>query len=64
MKEEYTCEHIKENEGHVYLWIGDTKRITLCRLCSTIALGTIISARMQEVFQNEYIRDVPYGKEE
>jgi len=46
----YYCEHCQEDHGLAYMnvYAGETVRFFMCRLCSTVALGTIVSARIME----------------
>lgn len=47
----YYCEHYQKEKpelAYINIYAGETVRFVMCRLCSTMALGTIVSARIME----------------
>jgi hypothetical protein len=46
----YKCEHVRKNPQSEYsfLWAGDSVRFRVCRLCTNVFLGTIVSGRIKE----------------
>ena len=52
----FKCDHVEDGEeAQVFIWAGKHTRIELCRFCCTVALGTIASARLAEVFPEKYL---------
>lgn len=60
----YECEHLekvhKENPDinyYVQIYAGESVRMNLCRLCSTMTLGVIVSSRIHESFNPEILEN-------
>ena len=53
----YFCEHYSHDGipdvTYMTLWAGDHTRFVICRLCSTMFLGTIVGGRILEAMQND-----------
>ena len=60
------CEHLSQESKAVYIyaWAGDNTRICLCRLCSSMMLGTIISGRIEDIAAGTRLRDIDRRKME
>lgn len=52
----YLCDHLRNGyPGYMLLWAGDKVRFATCRLCSSCILGSIVSARIEEVIKEQPI---------
>ena len=64
----HLCEHLEKAmtsgvrvvRSYVTIYAGESVRIDLCRLCSTMALGTIISERIKEAIDPSLVEKHDY----
>jgi hypothetical protein len=60
----YVCEHLEkvrkiepDIKSYVQIYAGESVRFDLCRLCSTMALGVLLSSRIKEAFRPEIVNE-------